>query len=90
MGGGHVRMLAARTDCDLVAVCDVDRLRLEKAAQSVTEAGRGVPETFSDMRDCFRSPNIDAVFIATPDHWHAPAALLALEAGKHVYVEKPC
>jgi predicted dehydrogenase len=90
MGGGHVRMLAARTDCDLVAVCDVDRLRLEKAAQWVTEAGKVAPETFSDMRDCFRSRQIDAVFIATPDHWHAPAALLALEAGKHVYVEKPC
>jgi predicted dehydrogenase len=90
MGGGHVRMLASRTDCELVAVCDVDRLRLEKAAQSVVEAGKAAPETFADMRECFRSPKIDAVFIATPDHWHAPAALLALEAGKHVYVEKPC
>jgi len=43
-----------------------------------------------DMRQVYDDKNVDAVFIATPDHWHAPAAILALDAGKHVYVEKPC
>src|SRR5687768_965671 len=42
------------------------------------------------MRQVFDDKTVDAVWIATPDHWHAPAAILACEAGKHVYVEKPC
>ncbi len=43
-----------------------------------------------DLRQVLDDRSVDAVWIATPDHWHAPAAILALDAGKHVYVEKPC
>jgi predicted dehydrogenase len=71
----------------IVAVCDPDRSRLAAAAKKYkVEFGRVV----TDMRRIFDDPEISAVIIATPDHWHAPAAILALEAGKHVYVEKPC
>lgn len=44
----------------------------------------------TDLREVLTDPKVDAVVIATPDHWHAPAAILACEAKKHVYVEKPC
>jgi predicted dehydrogenase len=68
-------------------VCDPDGERLANAAKHTgVESSRAV----TDMRRLLENPAIDAVVIATPDHWHAPAALLALEAGKHVYVEKPC
>jgi predicted dehydrogenase len=67
-------------------VCDPDSQRLAEAAkQADVKASRAV----TDMRRLLDNNSIDAVVIATPDHWHAPAALLALEAGKHVYVEKP-
>jgi predicted dehydrogenase len=70
-------------------VCDVDRQRLAAAAKNATQDGRE-PATTQDMRRLLENRDIVAVFIATPDHWHAPATLLALDAGKHVYVEKPC
>lgn len=90
MGMNHVRTLCARTDIEIAAVCDVDSQRLAAAADHVeTTMGRR-PRTVGDMREVFDDPRIDAVIIATPDHWHAPAAILALDAGKHVYVEKPC
>ena len=58
---------------------------------SIVEKGSGkAPQAVSDLRRILDHPQIDAVWIATPDHWHAPAAILALDAGKHVYVEKPC
>ncbi|MCA9241040.1 MAG: Gfo/Idh/MocA family oxidoreductase [Planctomycetales bacterium] len=68
------------------AVCDPDRQRLAKAADAC-----GLPESqaFTDMRRLIDDPDLDALVIATPDHWHAPAAILACQAGKHVYVEKP-
>ena len=67
-------------------VCDPDRRRLDAAAKS---AGVDAEHAVTDMRRVFDDPSIHAVVIATPDHWHAPAALLAAAAGKHVYVEKP-
>lgn len=90
MGMNHVRNLVKRNDVQIAAVCDVDANRLEAAAAHVTaETGRR-PESTGDMRKILDDSTIDAVVIATPDHWHAPAAILALDAGKHVYVEKPC
>jgi len=84
-GGSHVRTLAGTSGVELVYVCDVDGDRLAKAAEI---AGDATPE--KDLRRLLDDPSLDAVTIATPDHWHAPAALLAIDAGKHVYVEKPC
>lgn len=68
-------------------ICDPDAQRLSEAAK---EAGVDASRAVSDLRRLLDNKSIDAVIIATPDHWHAPAAILALEAGKHVYVEKPC
>jgi predicted dehydrogenase len=68
-------------------VCDPDAGRLSEA---VKQSGVDPSRAVTDMRRLFDNPAIDAVVIATPDHWHAPAAILALGAGKHVYLEKPC
>jgi len=71
------------------AVCDVNRERREKYAASLQEVMGYVPKHVNDFRELLPDPELDAVFVLIPDHWHAPAAYLALEAGKHVYVEKP-
>ncbi len=90
MGSSHVRNLSVRKDVRLAYVCDVDKNRLSAAAQIVESATGAAPKTVKDMRRVLDDKSVDAVWIATPDHWHAPAAILALDAGKHVYVEKPC
>ncbi len=90
MGGNHLRLLAGRPDVEVAYVCDVDRDRLAEAG-SVVEKGSGkAPKGVEDLRRVLDDREVEAVWIATPDHWHAPAAILALDAGKHVYVEKPC
>lgn len=89
MGSNHLQLLAARKDVEVAAVCDVDAERLSAAAGHVESATSRRPHAVSDLRRVLDDSTVAAVFIATPDHWHAPAALLALAAGKHVYVEKP-
>ncbi len=90
MGTVHTRLLASRQDVEVRYVCDVDQSRLEKAGEVVRGASGKAPRQTTDLREILADASVDAVFIATPDHWHAPAAILALDAGKHVYVEKPC
>jgi predicted dehydrogenase len=86
--GRHVAQLMAGEDgVQISHVCDPDQKRLAKAAKTLEiNAANAV----SDMRRILDDQTVDAVLIATPDHWHAPAAILACDAGKHVYVEKPC
>ena len=70
----------------LTWICDVDTRRLQNGQKLV----RGSVKTSDDIRKVLADDSLDAVIVATPDHWHSPAAILACEAGKHVYVEKPC
>ena len=88
MGRNHVNHFSSFDDCDVVAICDVDPQRLAKAAEGLPNADQ--VRQVSDFRIILDDPDIDTVSIATPDHWHAPIALAAMVAGKHVYVEKPC
>jgi predicted dehydrogenase len=90
MGGNHLRRLAARRDVDVAYVCDVDRDRLAAAASAAEKGSGKAPKAVGDLRHVLDDRGVDAVWVATPDHWHGPAAILALDAGKHVYVEKPC
>jgi predicted dehydrogenase len=90
MGSSHVRALVQRNDVRVASVCDPDQHRLAAAAKIVQDATGKRPQETKDMRHIFDDKDIDAVWIATPDHWHAPATILACQAGKHVYVEKPC
>lgn len=90
MGSYHLRLLAARDDVEVAYVCDVDRKNLAQGAAIVASRSGKPPKPAADLRRVLDDPRVDAVWIATPDHWHAPAAILALSAGKHVYVEKPC
>lgn len=89
MGTNHLKLLAANKRVKLAAVCEVDATRLVAAAKIATDAGH-TPKATKDLREVLDDKDIKAVWIATPDHWHAPAAILAADAGKHVYVEKPC
>ncbi len=72
---------------EVVWVCDADERRLALAAEHF---GIATDMAVSDMRVLLDDDDLDAVIVATPNHWHAPASILACEAGKHVYVEKPC
>ena len=89
MGTGHLRQLVKTEDVNFAYVCDVDQTRLAAAVKNVEAAGRPAPKAVGDLRRILDDKSVDAVFVATPDHWHAPATLLACDAGKHVYVEKP-
>ncbi|MGI4828879.1 MAG: Gfo/Idh/MocA family protein [Janthinobacterium lividum] len=90
-GYAHLSSLQAnRKDARLVQVCDVDATILAKYNAAATKAMGEAPVPQADFRKVLASKDVDVVTIATPDHWHAPMAILALEAGKHVYVEKPC
>src|SRR5262245_19811924 len=81
--------LANRRDTTIAALCDTDANRLADAARVVEKAQGRAPRTVEDFRRVLDDKEIEAVFIATPHHWHGPIALRALQAGKHVYVEKP-
>ncbi len=89
-GSGLLASFAAQKDVEVAYVCDVDSNRMDAAARAVEKATGRAPKAVKDMRRIFDDAAVDAVVIATPDHWHAPATLLACAAGKHVYVEKPC
>ncbi len=90
MGTGHLNQLGKNQAVDLAWVCDVDQERLDKAASLATELSGRTPKKTKDLREVLDDKSVDAVWIATPDHWHGPATILACNAGKHVYVEKPC
>lgn len=90
MGSNHLRQLAEQADVEIAYVCDVDAERLDAAARTAEDMTGHRPEGVRDLRRVLDDATVDAVWIATPDHWHAPATILALDAGKHVYVEKPC
>lgn len=75
---------------EVAYVCDVDAHHLAKAAEVVTSKQANAPKAVKDFRLILDDKSVDALVIATPDHWHAPATIFGCAAGKHVYVEKPC
>ena len=80
----------SRGDCKIAWVADVDLNRAETVAAAVAKKQPGkTPKAVQDFRKVLDAKGVDAVVIATPDHWHAPATVWACQAGKDVYVEKP-
>ncbi len=80
---------AAQPDVRIAALCDVDERVYANAAKAVEERTGKRPPLLGDLRRVLDDRSVDAVVVATPDHWHAPATILACQAGKDVYVEKP-
>ena len=89
-GKAHFKAIHDDTNAKILYSCDVDDVILEKHNIWCQENIGYVPKVEKDFRKVLEDKNVDAVFIATPEHWHAPMAIMALQAGKHVYVEKPC
>jgi len=87
----HLSSLKANKDKARIShVCDVDSNILAKFAEETQKEMGEAPATDKDFRKILELKDVDAITIATPDHWHTPMAILGLKAGKHVYVEKPC
>ncbi|MFZ9933206.1 MAG: Gfo/Idh/MocA family protein [Chthoniobacterales bacterium] len=84
----HLGWARSHPGIELVALCDVKKDKLEEAARKV-QSGANKPMTTADYGDIVAREDIDAVFVATPDHWHAAIAIAAMRSGKDVYVEKP-
>src|SRR5687768_13350943 len=90
---GRGRALAGEfaqlADAEIAYVCDVDPGVVPPTLQLVRKLKGKTPPVIGDIRRALDDKNVDAIVIATPDHWHAPATVLACNAGKDVYVEKP-
>ncbi len=89
-GKALAQNFAQQHNCDVIHMCDVDSRAITNCLEAIKGRQTIKAESFVDFRKSLESKDVDALVIAAPDHWHAPASLLALEAGKHVYVEKPC
>ncbi len=87
-GQDHLSGFSKLKGCRITGLCDVDEQVLGKEKQKWTEKGASV-EAFTDIRKLLENKNVDAISIATPNHWHSLAAIWAVQAGKDVYVEKP-
>jgi len=89
-GGSHISdILGMKDEAEYVALCDVDSNVRQRGAKKVANAQGKAPRLYRDIREALADKNIDAVTIATPNHWHSLAAIWACQAGKDVYVEKP-
>ncbi len=88
-GNDHAKAFADRADCEVTYMCDADRAVVEKRAQEIGGRQGRPAKAVVDMREIFDDKSVDVVAIATPNHWHALAAIWAMQAGKDVYVEKP-
>src|ERR1700744_2322481 len=71
-------------------ICDVDSKVVDATIADIYKRTGKKPEGITDIRKLLEKKDVDAIVIAAPDHWHAPATIMACQAGKHVYVEKPC
>ena len=88
-GTNHLNIYSHLPEARVVALCDIDQAAREKAQTTLTRDGNEKAKEYEDMRQAFADSNVEAVSIATPNHWHALAAIWAMKAGKDVYGEKP-
>jgi predicted dehydrogenase len=81
---------ASQKNCEVLHVCDVDTRAADICINAVEKIQQKKPIATPDFRKALEDKNVDLLIVTAPDHWHAPAAMLACSAGKHVYLEKPC
>jgi predicted dehydrogenase len=89
-GNELMKELGKFSNVNVAHFCDPDAKRLESSADNFDKAFNKKPPTAADFRSILDDKAVDACFVTAPNHWHAPAAIIAASAGKHVYVEKPC
>ncbi len=89
MGFSNLMVFLEEKNVECLGLCDVDSKVLEEKASEVEKITQKRPPVYKDFRKVLENPDINTVIIGTPDHWHAIIMMMALEAGKHVYVEKP-
>src|SRR6476646_9490152 len=89
-GQSHIRAYGKMTNVEIAAICDVDESILEKRIQDAERLTKKRPAAFTDLRKVLEDKSIDAISIETPNHNHALQAIWGCQAGKDVYVEKPC
>ena len=89
-GGGLANAFAQQGNTNVRYICDVDARAARQVSRSMESMQDEMVEGIPDFRRALEDPDVDVLVIAAPDHWHAPATILGLQAGKHVYVEKPC
>jgi predicted dehydrogenase len=87
--GSHLEAFTGDDGSEVVAICDPDARRVESRKEALIKATGNTPATYSDVRDLLADENVDAISIASPNHWHSLGAIWGLQAGKDVYVEKP-
>lgn len=88
-GMAHIAGYMALPNAQVVCICDVDSRALAKGVEAVEKKTGARPKGVKDLRQVLEDSGVDAISIATPEHWQAPATIMACAAGKHVYVEKP-
>ena len=89
-GSSHVSAWSGMPNVEIVALCDVDEAHIADKVKGLESKGKKKPATYVDYRKLLEDKSIDAVSLATPNHWHTLQTIWACQAGKDVYVEKPC
>lgn len=88
-GADHVKALQQISNVEIAYIVDVDDERIARSQKAAFANAEKPPKSVKDFRRVLDDKNVDALFIAAPNHWHAPTTIMACAAGKHVYVEKP-
>lgn len=88
-GRALAQNFASQDNFKVIHICDVDSRAIVRCLDLVKKTQKTAAKGYNDFRKSLENKDVDVLVIAAPDHWHAPASLLALDAGKHVYVEKP-
>ncbi|MBM3785977.1 MAG: Gfo/Idh/MocA family oxidoreductase [Acidobacteria bacterium] len=89
-GGSHIQAYSGMKNVEIAAICDIDETVMNKRIEEIAASGKKKPKGIVDFRKLLEDKEIDAVSIATPNHWHTLQTIWAVQAGKDVYVEKPC
>jgi predicted dehydrogenase len=89
-GGNHVSSFGKLPNVEIAAIVDVDDAQIAKKLKQIEQLGLPKPQVIKDLRKALDDKTIDAISIATPNHWHTLQTIWGVQAGKDVYVEKPC